>query len=116
MILDFIEVENFRNLSGKIVWGPGLNIIYGNNGQGKTNWLEAIYLLARTKSFRTQRLQEAIKFGEELAIVRGSVTTGLDLERELQVSFHDNSKSIFVNSKRETLTRYLSYLQVFSFT
>src|SRR5215203_1106971 len=116
MRLAAIEATNFRNLSGRIEWGPRLNIIYGNNGQGKTNWLEAIYLLARTKSFRTQRLQEAIKFGEELAIVRGIVTTGSDFERELQVSLHDNSKTILVNAKKETLTRYLTQLQVFSFT
>ncbi len=116
MLLAAIEATNFRNLSGRIEWGPRLNIIYGNNGQGKTNWLEAIYLLARTKSFRTQRLQEAIRFGEELAIVRGTVTTGLELERELQVSLQNNTKTIFVNAKRETLTRYLTQLQVFSFT
>jgi len=116
MLLAAIEATNFRNLSGRIEWGPRLNIIYGNNGQGKTNWLEAIYLLARTKSFRTQRLQEAIRFGEELAIIRGKVTTGSNLERDLQVSLHDNSKTIFVNAKRETLARYLTQLQVFSFT
>ena len=116
MLLAAIEAINFRNLSGRIEWGPRLNIVYGNNGQGKTNWLEAIYLLARTKSFRTQRLQEAIRFGEQLAVIRGAVTTGLHLERELQVSLLDNSKTIFVNSKRETLTRYLTQLQVFSFT
>jgi DNA replication and repair protein RecF len=116
MLLAAIEATNFRNLSGRIEWGPRLNIIYGNNGQGKTNWLEAIYLLARTKSFRTQRLQEAIRFSEELAVIRGTVTTGSDLQRDLQVSLHDNSKTIFVNSKRETLARYLTQLQVFSFT
>jgi DNA replication and repair protein RecF len=121
MLLAEIEATNFRNLTGKIVWGPKLNIIYGNNGQGKTNWLEALYLLARTKSFRTQRLQESIKFGEQIAVVRGKVTSGVDpenagLERDLQVTLHDNSKTIFVNAKRETLTRYLTQLQVFSFT
>ena len=116
MLLAATEATNFRNLSGRIEWGPRLNIIYGNNGQGKTNWLEAIYILARTKSFKTQRLQEAIRFGEQLAIVRGTVTTGSDLERELQVSLQDNSKTIFVNTKRETLARYLTQLQVFSFT
>ena len=116
MLLAVIEATNFRNLSGRIEWGPRLNIIFGNNGQGKTNWLEAIYLLARTKSFRTQRLQESIRFGEELAVIRGTVTTGQDLQRDLQVSLHDNSKTIFVNSKRETLARYLTQLQVFSFT
>ena len=116
MLLAAIEATNFRNLSGRIEWGPRLNIIYGNNGQGKTNWLEAIYLLARTKSFRTQRLQETIRFGEELAVVRGTVVTGSDLQRDLQVSLHDNSKTIFVNTKRETLARYITQLQAFSFT
>src|SRR5919106_1731876 len=116
MLLAAIEATNFRNLSGKIEWGPRLNIIYGNNGQGKTNWLEAIYLLARTKSFRTQRLQEAIKFDEQIAVVRGKVTSGPDFERDLQVTLHDNAKTIFVNTKRESLTRYLTQLQVFSFT
>ena len=86
MLLAAIEATNFRNLSGKILWGPRLNIIYGNNGQGKTNWLEAINILARTKSFRTQRLQESIRFGEQLATLRGTVTAGADFERELQVN------------------------------
>jgi len=116
MLLAEIEAINFRNLSGKIVWGPQLNIIYGNNGQGKTSWLEAIHILARTKSFRTQRLQETIKFGERIATISGRVIAGVDLERELQVTLQDNSKAILVNAKRESLTRYLSQLQVFSFT
>jgi DNA replication and repair protein RecF len=41
---------------------------------------------------------------------------GIDFERELQVTVNENTKSIFVNQKREALTRYLSQLQVFSFT
>ena len=116
MLLAEIEATNFRNLSGKIVWGPQLNIIYGNNGHGKTSWLEAIHILARTKSFRTQRLQETIKFGERIATISGRVIAGVDLERDLQVTLQDNSKTIVVNAKREVLTRYLSQLQVFSFT
>ena len=116
MQLAEIEATNFRNLTGKIVWGPQLNIIYGNNGQGKTSWLEAIHVLARTKSFRTQRLQEAIRFGERSAIISGRVSVTADLERDLQVTLQDTSKTILVNSKRESLARYLSQLQVFSFT
>jgi DNA replication and repair protein RecF len=116
MLLAEIEATNFRNLTGKIVCGPQLNIIYGNNGQGKTSWLEAIHILARTKSFRTQRLQETIKFGERVATITGRVLAGADLQRELQVALQENSKTIFVNAKREALARYLSQLQVFSFT
>src|SRR6266850_1683585 len=116
MILDSVEVNNFRNLSGKIFWGSGLNVIYGNNGQGKTNWLEAIHTLSRTKSFRTQRLQESIRFGEQTASVEGQVSTGIDLHRDLRVMLKENTKSIWVNGKREQLARYLGLLQVFAFT
>jgi len=116
MLLDSIEATHFRNLSGKISWGPHLNIIFGNNGQGKTNWLEAIYLLARSKSFRTPRLQEVIAFGQTSAIVSGRISGGAAIERELQVALHANTKSLLVNGKREPIARYLTQLQVFSFT
>ncbi|MCM3874207.1 MAG: DNA replication and repair protein RecF [Pyrinomonadaceae bacterium] len=115
MILESIEAHHFRNLSGTILWGSGLNIIFGNNGQGKTNWLEGIYILSRTKSFRTQRLQESITFGHEMAFVRGNVSSG-ELLRDLQVTLQGNSKSISVNSQKEPLVRYLGQLQVFAFT
>jgi DNA replication and repair protein RecF len=116
MILDFVEVNNFRNLRGKISWGTGLNIIYGNNGQGKTNWLEAIHTLSRTKSFRTQRRQETIRFGAETAFIAGRVSTGNDIHRDLRITLRENTKSIWVNEKREQLARYLGLLQVFAFT
>src|SRR5258706_1996468 len=116
MILDSLEVNNFRNLSGKVFWGSGLNIIYGNNGQGKTNWLEAIHTISRTKSFRTQRLQESIRFGEQTAFIEGQVSVGEDLRREMRISLRENTKSIWVNGKRESLARYLGLFQVFAFT
>ncbi len=116
MFLDSIEANNFRNLSGKISFGRQLNIIYGNNGQGKTNWLEAICVLSRTKSFRTQRLQEAIRFGHESGLIRGEVTSGSDLKRDLEILLQGNTKIQRVNNKKEPLTRYISHLQVFSFT
>ena len=116
MILESLAVKNFRNLSGKINWGPGLNILYGSNGQGKTNWLEAIHTLSRTKSFRTQRLQESIRFGEDSAVIEGQVSVGEDLHRNLRISLKENTKSIWFNDKREQLARYLGLLQVFAFT
>ena len=116
MLLEMLEVHNFRNLSGKVSWGSGLNIIYGDNGQGKTNWLEAIYTLATTKSFRTQRLQEAIRFGEDLAVVRGRVRQSLDVHRDLQINLQGNTKSININGKRESVARYLGQLHAVAFT
>src|SRR5437764_12169204 len=116
MLLESIEVHNLRNLSGEVFWGDGLNIILGENGQGKTNWLEAIYFLATTKSFRTQRPQEAVRFGESLAVVRGRVARSLGVHRDLQVTIQGNSKSLSLNGKRETVANYLSQLHVVPFT
>lgn len=116
MLLESLEAHCFRNLSGKINWGTGLNVIFGENGQGKTNWLEAIYLLATTKSFRTQKPQEAVCFGGDLAVVRGTVARTEQVHRELQVAVQNNTKTISVNGKRESVARYLGQLHVVSFT
>lgn len=115
MLLESLEAENFRNLHGKLVCGKNLNIIFGENGQGKTNWLEAIYLLATTKSFKTARLQEAIKFDEDLAIVRGTVHQGEEIRRVLQVAMQGNTKSLSVNNKKETVQRFLGQLHAVVF-
>ncbi len=115
MLLESLEAQNFRNLHGKIVCGHNLNVIFGENGQGKTNWLEAIYLLATTKSFKTARLQEAIKFDAELAIVRGTVHQGEDINRVLQVAMQGNTKSLSVNNKKETVQRFLGQLHAVVF-
>ncbi len=105
MILESIQAHQFRNLSGELHLGPRLNIIFGSNGQGKTNWLEGVYLLSRTKSFRTQRLRESIKFGRETAYVRGQVSSGSDIRRDLQVTLQGNTKATSINGKTEPLTR-----------
>lgn len=116
MLLESLEADGLRNLSGSVSWGAGLNILYGENGQGKTNWLEAIYLLATTKSFRTQRPQEAVKFDAELGIVRGRVARTGEIQRDLQVAIQGNTKILSVNGKRETVARYLGQLHTVAFT
>ena len=115
MLLESLEAQNFRNIEGKIFCGKNLNIIFGENGQGKTNWLEAIYLLATTKSFKTARLSEAVKFGEELAIIKGAVQQSAEIHRVLQVALQGNTKILTVNNKKETVTRFLGELHAIVF-
>jgi len=115
MLLESIEAENFRNLNGKLQCGRGLNIITGDNGQGKTNWLEAIYVLATTRSFKTAKLQEAINFDQDLAIVRGRVRQSEDIVREMQTALQLNSKILSVNGRKETVQNYLGQLHAVIF-
>ena len=115
MLLKSLEVKDFRNLSGTLVPDPGLNILVGNNGQGKTNWLEAIYILSTTKSFKTARPQEAIRFDHDLAIIRGDVQRSEEIVHQLQVALQPNSKILSVNGKKETQHEYLGELHAVVF-
>jgi len=115
MLLESLEARDFRNLKGEILFGPGLNILSGENGQGKTNWLEAIGVLASTRSFRTGRLQDAIKFDGETAIIRGKVRESPEIVRDLQIVIAGNTKTAFVNGKKESVNRYLGQLHAVVF-
>jgi len=110
MLLESLEVKDFRNLQGSLNPSNGLNILVGENGRGKTNWLEAIHFLSATKSFKTAKPQEAIRFGKELAIVRGGVRQSEEISRELQVAIQPSSKVLSVNGKKATLHEYLGEL------
>ena len=56
MKLDFLKAENFRNIQNSYIpFSDGVNLLYGKNGAGKTNALEAVYLFAICKSFRTNK-------------------------------------------------------------
>ncbi|HKX30419.1 MAG TPA: DNA replication and repair protein RecF [Blastocatellia bacterium] len=110
-----IEATNFRNLTGSIDFSSGLNFICGANAQGKTSWLESVYLLATTKSFRTAYPREVINHNSKQALLRGKVARG-NLTKELQLLIAESTKQTFINGKREALVRYLSNLDAIAFT
>lgn len=115
MYLESLEVLSFRNLQGGISCVKGLNVLVGENGHGKTNWLEAIYLLATTKSFKTAKVNELIRFGETLATIRGSVRASAEIVRDIQVSIQGNTKILSVNGKKETTGNYVGQLHAVVF-
>ena len=74
MILNNIELRDFRNYrQQKLEFDPGVNLIVGDNAQGKTNLLEAIIYMGSGKSFRTQKNAELVRLGAEFADFEGSV-------------------------------------------
>ena len=61
-----LKAQNFRNISScDIRFEEGVNVLLGQNAQGKTNALECIYLFARGKSFRGAGDKELVRFGEK---------------------------------------------------
>ncbi len=68
MICSSISFCNYRNISLETVsFSPGVNVLWGDNAQGKSNILEGIYFFARGRSFRGARERELIRFGEKHA-------------------------------------------------
>ena len=63
-----ISVESFRNIeSCEVEFSPGVNILYGDNAQGKTNLIEAIFYASVCRSFRASSVSEMIRFGKKKA-------------------------------------------------
>ena len=74
MNLNNIRLENFRNYQSlSLEFDPGVNLIVGDNAQGKTNLLEAVAFLGSGKSFRTQKNAELVKLGQDFADIEGNV-------------------------------------------
>ena len=74
MRLNDISLRSFRNYDEVTVeFEPGVNLIVGDNAQGKTNLLEAISYLGSGKSFRAQKTSEMIRFGADFAEIKGSI-------------------------------------------
>ena len=71
MYVESIELKNYRNYdSAHVVFSPGVNIFFGDNAQGKTNLLEAVYLSGTSRSHRGSRDKELIGFDKEEAHIR----------------------------------------------
>lgn len=93
-----VELGFFRNIEKEeIEFENGINVIYGENAQGKTNILESIYLFARGKSFRAFKDRELVMFGKDTAYVnmdfkRGSdeITLGVEIPKSQTKRFYRN--------------------------
>ena len=118
MYISSLSLNNFRNYDNAVIeFSPNTNLIYGNNAQGKTNILEAIYLFAHGRSHRARMDKELIRFGCDFA--------------QISIAFHDNSrdytasirflkngkKSIKINNIQiKKLSQLMSYLNVVMFS
>ena len=115
MKIDSLSLMNFRNYETLNISFGNLNIIYGLNGSGKTNIIEAIYTLALTKSFRINNDKVMIKKGKIKAKIKGNVLKNGD-ENTFGVEISNDGKVVTINGeKQDKVSDYVSKINVILF-
>ena len=117
MRIEHLKLTNFRNYSSlEIDFHKNVNIFIGDNGKGKTNILESIYVLSLTKTNRYGIEDNLIKFNEECAKIEGLIKNN-NLIKKQEIKFSKNKKQIFINNKEmRRIKDYISNFCVISFT
>jgi len=113
-----LSLQRYRNYDALgAPFAPGVNLIVGENGAGKTNLLEAIYLLATSKSMRGARDVEMIQWESAAAIVSGKVARETQPDLSLEVALaREGGKTLQVNGQTRTrVTDFIGKLQAVSF-
>lgn len=116
LFLTELSLTNYRNYKKtRLSFENKVNVILGENAQGKTNLMESIYVLAIAKSHRTSRDKELIKWDEEYAKIEGRVQKRMSaLSLELVIS--NKGKKAKVNSlEQKKLSSYIGSLNVVMF-
>jgi len=99
MYVESIALKNFRNYKElDINFSKNINILYGDNAQGKTNILEAIYIAATTKSHRNSKDKDIIEFGHDESHIR-LILNKLDVSHRIDMHLRKNqSKGVAIDS------------------
>lgn len=116
MYIEKIKLQNFRNYKQlELNLNKNINIIYGNNAQGKTNILESIFLCSFGKSFRTTKEKEMIKFDETNLVVEVFYQKK-DRDGKIKIEIGDK-KQIYLNGiKIKKLSELLGNVNIVIFT
>ena len=111
-----LKIQNFRNYEEqKIKFNENINILHGDNAQGKTNILEAIYLTSFGKSFRTTNDKDLIKKGETFTNIEVEYQKK-DRNGKIKINILDK-KNIFINGiKIKKLSELLGKINIVIFT
>lgn len=116
MWISNLKIQNFRNYNEQeIELDPNINIFFGENAQGKTNIIEAIFLCSMGKSFRAKKDREMIKIDKENSLIEIEYKKS-DRDGKIKIAL-GNRKNIFINGiKIKKLSELLGNINVVIFT
>src|SRR5690625_3911538 len=116
MYIEELKLKDYRNYNHlDIKFNNQVNVIIGENAQGKTNLLEAMYLLAFTKSYRTKHDRELIKWECDFAKISASLNKK-NQNIPLELLFHKNGKKAKINRiEQRKLSEFIGAMNVVMF-
>ena len=116
MYIENIRLKNYRNYEQlELSFEDKVNVIFGENAQGKTNVMESIYVLAMAKSHRTSNDKELIRWDEEYAKIEGRVQKrNTSIPLELTIS-KKGKKAKFNHIEQQKLSQYVGNMNVVMF-
>ena len=110
------KARQFRNLKNlQMECFAGLNILLGNNGQGKTNIIEGIYILSALSSFRHCTAAQFIQFGQTEALLGSDIYEGHHL-KDLEIRWGIGRRTNSINGKLTSASRYIGELKTVVFS
>lgn len=116
MKFELLELLNFRNYYKlSLKFSPNVNIIYGKNGSGKTNIVEAIYVLALTKTFRNVNDKSLIRKTCEKAKIKGTVKQTKKTKYQVEIT-KEGKKVQINNNKIQLLSEYIAKIPIVVFS
>ncbi len=113
-----LSLKNFRNYTEQTIkLSPGTNLIFGQNAQGKTNILEAVYMFSQGKSHRAKSDREMIRFGNEFARAAIEFETAEREYRSVMTFAKNGKKTIKINNVPiKKLSMLMNYLNTVMFS
>jgi len=110
------EFTDFRNIEYEPIscW-PGVNWLVGDNGQGKTNFLEAVYALSTVKSFRTPKIKQCRRKGSDSARLAGRLARG-QVRRDIKLEIGKRGNRKWINAKPCETLDFIQQAAVIAFT
>lgn len=116
MYIKNINIKNFRNYDKlSLEFNKGINIIYGNNGQGKTNLLESLYFLALTKSHRSYIDNNLIKDNKDSFKLIGNIYVE-KIKTKLEINYNIKQKTLKIdNNEVKKINEYISKMNIIIF-
>lgn len=117
MIFKNLVLRHYRNIKeADLIFSDKINIFIGKNGQGKTNIIESLFLIARGESFRFSSSHDYINFNSQGALVKSLISYNDELVFNLKLIIENHKKNLIINDKKISFSNFSKKFKIILFS